>query len=90
VATTAFTVNQTFLAFTVIYVLPPILMVPMSLLLKAGVNRVVNIVVSLLYMATIIASCIGEGWVYYILGSVIEAMLLLAIARTAWRWGSAD
>ncbi len=29
---------------------------------------------------------VGESWAYYILGSVIEVVLLLTIARTAWTW----
>ena len=28
----------------------------------------------------------GKTWVYYLLGSFIEVMLLVAIARTAWKW----
>ena len=86
VATTEFTVNQMFLTLTLIYILVPSLMVVLSLLLKPHVNRITNIVVSLLYMVSVIVSCIGETWAYYIVGSVIEALLLLAIARTAWRW----
>jgi hypothetical protein len=86
VATTAFTVNQTFLTFTLVYVLLPILMVVLSLHLKPRVNRSINIVVSLLYAISIIVSCIGEEWAYYILGSAIEVILLGTIARSAWRW----
>jgi hypothetical protein len=86
VATTAFAVNQIFLTSTLIYILLPILMVVLSLLLKPRVNRIMNIVVSLLYMTSIIVSCIGEQWAYYILGSIVEAMLLVAIARSAWKW----
>jgi hypothetical protein len=86
VATTEFTVNQTFLTLTLIYILIPALMVVLSLLLEARFNRIVNVVVSLLYMISIIVSCIGETWAYYILGSVIEATLLVAIARSAWKW----
>jgi hypothetical protein len=86
VATTEFTVNQMFLTLTLIYILVPSLMVVLSLVLKPPVNRITNLVVSLLYMISIIVSCIGETWVYYIVGSVIEALLLLAIARTAWKW----
>jgi hypothetical protein len=86
VATTAFTVNQIFLTFTLIYNLLPTLMVVLSLLLKPRVNRITNIVVSLLYMISIIVSCIGEKWAYYILGSLIEVILLVAIARSAWKW----
>ncbi len=61
-------------------------MVILSLLLRPRVNRIINMVVSLFYIITIIASCIGEQWAYYLLGSVIEAILLLAIARSAWKW----
>jgi len=86
VATTGFTVNQIFLTLTLIYILLPTLMVVLSLLLKPRVNRIINIVVSLLYIITIIGSAIGETWAYYFLGSLIEVILLVAIARTAWKW----
>jgi Family of unknown function (DUF6326) len=85
-ATTGFTINQVFLTFTLIYILLPALMVVLSLLLKPRVNRITNIVVSVLYMITIIGSAIGETWVYYFLGSAIEVILLVAIARAAWKW----
>lgn len=86
VATTGFTINQVFLIFTLIYILLPALMVVLSLLLKPRVNRIINIVVSVLYIITIIGSAIGETWAYYFLGSAIEVILLVAIARTAWKW----
>ncbi len=86
VASTDFTVDQMFLTFTLIYILLPSLMVVLSLLLKPRVNRITNIVVSLLYAISIIVSVIGEEWAYYIVGSVIEVVLLLVIARTAWKW----
>lgn len=90
VATTAFAVDQIFLTGTLIYILLPTLMVVLSLLLKPRVNRIINIAVSLLYMISIIASCVGEQWAYYLLGSATEAVLLLAITRTAWKWPPPD
>jgi len=48
VASTAFTVSQIFLTVTLIYILIPTLMVVLSLVLKPRVNRITNIVVSLL------------------------------------------
>lgn len=81
-----FEINQTFLALTTVYILIPSLMVVVSLLAPARMNRTANIVVSLLYAASVVVSMVGETWVYYILGSVVEAMLLLAIARVAWTW----
>lgn len=86
VATAPFTVGQVFLSGTLLYILPPILMIVLSLVLRPRVNRIVNIVVSLAYAVTILGSCIGETWVYYIAGSVVEAILLLVVARSAWKW----
>ena len=85
-AATGITVDQVFLVFTTVYILIPTLMVFLSLVLRPRVNRIVNIVVALFYAVSIIASGIGEGWVYYILGSVVEVVLLVAIVRTAWTW----
>jgi hypothetical protein len=86
VGSTGLEVSQVILTATLIYVLPPILMVVLSLVLAPRANRITNIAVSLLYTATVLGSCIGETWVYYLIGSGVEALLLLVIARTAWKW----
>jgi hypothetical protein len=86
VATMGITIDQMFLALTTVYILVPTLMVVLSLVLRPRVNRIVNIVVALVYAVSIIASCIGEAWVYYLLGSAVEVVLLVAIVRTAWMW----
>lgn len=83
---TALSVNQMFLTGTLIYILLPSLMVVLCLVLKPRANRITNLTLSGLYAASILASCIGERWVYYLLGSAVEVVLLLAIARTAWKW----
>ena len=86
-----FTVDQTFLTLTTLYVVVPSLMVVVSLVAPARVNRVANVVVSLIYVASIVATVVGETWTYYILGSAVEVVLLLAVARIAWTWrGRAD
>ena len=86
VAAMGITIDQVFLVFTTVYVLIPTLMVFLSLVLRPRVNRIVNIVVALVYAVSIIALCIGETWVYYLLGSAVEVVLLVAIVRTAWTW----
>jgi hypothetical protein len=86
VATMGFAINQGFLIFTMGYILPGALMVILSLVLKPRVNRIVNIVVGLVYLISIIGFCIGETWVYYLLASFVEVVLLAAIVRTAWKW----
>ena len=84
VATMGVTIDQVFLVFTTVYILIPTLMVVLSLVLRPRVNRIVNIVVALIYAVSIIAACIGETWAYYFLGSAVEVVLLIAIVRTAW------
>lgn len=86
VATTGFAINQVFLVLTLIYILLPTLMVVLSLVLKPRINRITNIVVSVLYLVTIIGLAIGESWAYYLVGSAVEVILLAAIAVTAWKW----
>jgi hypothetical protein len=80
-----FTINQSFLLGITAYVVIPALMLSLSLILRPRVNRIANIALSVVYALTIIAGAIGE-WNYYILGSVVEVMLLAAIVYHAWTW----
>jgi len=81
-----FEISDAFLVYTTIYVLLPSVMVFFSLVTPARINRRANIVVSLIYAASVVASAIGESWSYYIVGSVVEVLLMFAIARIAWTW----
>ncbi len=87
---TTFVVNQVFLTGTLVYILLPVLMVVLSLVLRPRLNRTANIVVGVLYAVSIVVSCIGEQWVYYLLGSAVEVVLLGVIVRSAWRWPYAE
>jgi hypothetical protein len=80
-----FTVNQSFLFGTTVYVVIPSLMVFCTLIVRPRLNRVANIGLCILYALSIIAGAIGE-WNYYILGSAIEVALLAAIVFYAWTW----
>ena len=80
-----FTVNQTFLLATTVYVAIPSLMVFGALVLRPRVNRIANMALSLIYALTIIAGAVGE-WNYYIFGSAIEVALLAAIFHYARTW----
>jgi hypothetical protein len=83
-----FTVDQSFLLGTTIFVVVPSLMVFAALVLRPPVNRIVNIALGLVYALAIIAGAIGE-WGYYVLGSAIEVALLAAIVYYAWAWPKA-
>jgi Family of unknown function (DUF6326) len=80
-----FTLSQTFLLGTTIYVLIPSLMVFATLVLRPTLNRITNIALSTIYAVTIIAGAIGE-WNYYILGSAVEVGLLATVVYYAWTW----
>ena len=80
-----FTINQSFLFGTTVYVVIPSLMVFCVLILRPRVTRIANIALGVLYALTIVAGAIGE-WNYYIFGSAIEVALLAAVVYFAWTW----
>lgn len=86
VASTGIAVTQAFLTGALVYILLPSLMVYPSLVLKPRLNRMANIVLPILYAVSIGIGCIDETWVYHLLGSAVEIVLLLVIVRTAWTW----
>lgn len=81
-----FEIDQVFLALTTLYILVPSLMVAATLVLPHRLNRRLNLVIAPVYILTIVASMVGETWVYYLLGSVVEVVLLGCIVLTARRW----
>ena len=81
-----FTIDQGFLLATTAYILVPSLMIVVSLMARSRVNRLANIVLGLVYAASVAVSMIGETWAYYLVGSIVEIVLLLGIARVAWTW----
>jgi uncharacterized protein DUF6326 len=80
-----FSINQSFLLGTTVYVVIPSLMVFLALILRPRVSRIANIALGIVYALTIIAGAIGD-WGYYVLGSAIEVALLAAVVYYAWTW----
>lgn len=80
-----FTVDESFLLATTLYVVIPGLMVFATLVLRPRASRLVNVALSVLYAATIVVGAVGE-WGYYVLGSTVEVALLALIAYYAWTW----
>lgn len=81
----AFSIGQGFLLGVTLYIALPSLMVFLSLVLPVKATRMANLVLAVLYALTIVGGAVGE-WNYYILGSVIEVVLLATIAYYAWTW----
>jgi hypothetical protein len=65
----------------------PILMVFLSLVLRAPVARWANVVVGSLFVPVSIFNVVDETWLfYYWFGAAVEAALLLVVVRYAWTW----
>lgn len=80
-----FAIDQRFLVLTTIYIVIPSLMVVVALVAPARINRASNIVIGALYIASIVAG-MGDPWKYYVLGSAVEVVLLVAIIRVSVKW----
>jgi len=85
-----FEANQLFFTLTTLYILVACIMLYLTLALKARTARIANIVISAVYMLTIIAAMVGEKWIYFILGSVVEVILLAIIIRLCLKWPKAN
>ncbi|MEE8600086.1 DUF6326 family protein [Euzebya tangerina] len=80
-----FEIGEPFLLSATLYVAIPSVMVALTLLLPRRMNRGLNIALGVIYVATIIGAAIGE-MAYYLVGSVIEVVLLAVLIVIAWRW----
>ncbi|MGH1488534.1 MAG: DUF6326 family protein [Acidimicrobiales bacterium] len=80
-----FTVNEAFLLFATGYITVASLMVFLTVVLRPRIARMSNMIISVLYVLTIVPSAIGE-WYYFILGSILEVGLLGMIFYYAWSW----
>ena len=81
--------TQTLLFGAALLMAFPSIMVFLSLVLKAKGNRLVNIIVGLFHILVLIGTqFVGEGetWFYWRLYELLEALALVLIIRTAWKW----
>jgi hypothetical protein len=79
-------ITSTFLFAVSAYIAVASVMVFLTLVLRPAVNRLINIVLPVLYLVSIVGSVIGEKWAYFWFLSIVEGALLLLIAWYAWRW----
>jgi hypothetical protein len=79
-------VTQGSLAGAMVLMAIPSLMIFLSLALKAKANRWTNIIVGILYIVVVIGNTVGESWVFYIVGSIVEVVLLALVVWYAFQW----
>ena len=85
--------NQMLLFGAAVLMALPSFMILLSLVLKAGANRWVNILVGIFHILILIATQFvgeGESWIYWRFNEVLEALFLVLIIWTAWKWPRAE
>ncbi len=64
----------------------PSLMIPVSILTGASVGRIINLIISPVYLLVNIGNLIGEEWGYYILFGSLEIGVVIFIFLISLRW----
>ena len=77
--------TQTVLVGTSILMAVPSVMVFLSLVLRPGVSRWVNIVLGVFYTLIMLVTLRG-AWTFYILLGLVEVVLTVLIVWYAWTW----
>ncbi len=81
-----FRVDQMALLLAGLLMLVSIIMIPLSLLLAARANRIVNIVAAIFLSLVAVANIMGEVWIYYLVYGIIELVITIAIIILSIRW----
>jgi hypothetical protein len=84
-----FDISAPLLTFFLVSVSIPAVMVALSALLPARVNRVANLVVAAVYIPYSLFNASGTTWEwagFYGVSIGVEVLLLAFILRTAWTW----
>lgn len=78
-----FGITQGFLLAALVSMTIPALMIFLSVVLPAKVNRRVNIIIAAVYIPYTLFNLVGEAWVHMVFGAVVEVILLCLIIRYA-------
>ena len=81
-----FEVSQVTLAILGTLMIPPALMVAVSLFAKAKVVKWASIVVGALYTLVNIGNLAGETWLYYWMYGILELAITIFIVIVAAKW----
>ena len=81
-----FDISYVFLLIAMIFVAIPSLMIFLSVVLPARVNRWTNIIVAAVFIPYMLFNLAGEAWVHMYFAAALEVVLLCLIIRYAWKW----
>jgi len=81
-----FDISYVFLLIAMIFVAIPTMMIFLSVVLPAKVNRLTNMVVATVFIPYMLFNLVGEAWVHMYFAAALEVALLCVIIRYAWKW----
>ncbi|TAH27299.1 MAG: hypothetical protein EAZ07_01700 [Cytophagales bacterium] len=83
-----FQITQGFLLAALVSVTIPVLMIFLSVALRANVNRWLNIIIAAVYIPYTLFNLAGLAWMHMVFGAVVEVVILCLIIFYAWKWPS--
>ena len=81
-----FSITEGFLLSALVSITIPILMIFLSVVLPAKVNRLINIAIAAVYIPFTLLNLAGETWMHMIFSAVVEIVILSLIILYAWKW----
>jgi hypothetical protein len=81
-----FDISYVFIMIAMIFVAIPTLMIFLSIVLPAKVNRWTNIIVAAVFIPYMLFNLAGEAWVHMYFAAALEVFLLCLIIRYSWKW----
>ena len=81
-----FDITQGFIFTALFLAIIPMLMIFLSVVLKAGVNRLTNMIVATALIPYMLFNLVGGAWPHMILAAVVEVAMLILIIRYARNW----
>jgi hypothetical protein len=81
-----FDITPGFLSIALVSLTISALMIFLSVVLPATINRKLNMIVATVYIPYTLYNLAGEAWIHMVFGAVVEVVLLGLIVWYAWKW----
>jgi len=81
-----FDITQQFIFIALALATIPMVMIFLSLILPAKINRLTNIIMAIILMPYMLFNLAGEAWLHMYFAAAVEVVLLCLIIRYAYKW----
>jgi hypothetical protein len=81
-----FDITPGFLSIALVSLTISALMIFLSVVLPAAINRKLNMIIAAIYIPYTLYNLAGEAWIHMIFGAIVEVVLLGLVICYAWKW----